>query len=66
MPEFSAWLRPFIVHKVMEKLDWMFLAVYAVVYVVLAAPTVIHLVKSIVPLLQPRARRLLEWRSWGF
>jgi hypothetical protein len=65
VPEFSVWVRPFIVHKAMEKLDWAFLAVYAVVYVVLAAPTVVYLVRSTVPLVKPRARGLLEWRSWG-
>jgi hypothetical protein len=65
VPEFSVWIRPFIVHRQLIPLDFLFLTLYAVVYVVLAAPTVATLVKSIVPACQARLRPLFAWRTWG-
>jgi hypothetical protein len=66
VPEFSAWIRPFIVHRPLALRDFLFLTLFAVVYVVLAAPTCAYLVKSVVPACSARLRPLLEWRTWGF
>ena len=66
VPEFSVWIRPFIVHRPLEKLDYFFLTTYFVIYVVLATPTVIYLAKSVASACKPRVQRLLEWRTWGF
>jgi hypothetical protein len=64
VPEFSVWIRPFIVHRQLIPLDFLFLTLYAVVYVVLAAPVVSYLVKSIGPAWWARLRPLLAWRTW--
>jgi hypothetical protein len=66
VPEFSAWLRPLVVHKVIEKLDWAFLAMYATIYVYLAVPVISQLARAARPHLVSEGRRLMEWRRWSF
>lgn len=65
VPEFSVWIRPFIVHRPLVVIDFLFLTLFAVVYVVLAAPLVAYLVQSVAPAWWARLRPLLAWRTWG-
>jgi hypothetical protein len=66
VPEFSAWLRPFVAHKVMGTIDWVFLAMYAAIYVYLAVPLVSRIARAARPDLVSEGRRLTEWRRWSF
>lgn len=65
VPEFSAWIRPFIVKDPLKSDEIAFLTVYAIVYLYLAVPIVAFLVRSAVPPCKAQMRRLLEWRAWG-
>jgi hypothetical protein len=64
VPEFAAWIRPFVAPRTMETKDWLFLAVYATIYVYLAAPIVAFLVRSLATRSQPYFRRLADFRAW--
>lgn len=66
VPEFAAWIRPFIMSRPLETKDWLFIGVYAAVYVYLAAPVVAFLARSIRPRWVPHVRRIIDWRGWGF
>ncbi len=66
VPEFSAWIRPFVSHAPITALGYAFLGLYTVVYLYLAAPLVSYLVTSMVPRCRPHVERLLAWRAWGF
>jgi hypothetical protein len=65
VPEFSVWIRPFIVHRPLVTIDFLFLTLYAIVYVVLAAPMVAFLARSVGPASWARLRPLLARRTWG-
>jgi hypothetical protein len=66
VPEFSAWIRPFISARPLKKEDFVFLSVYAIVYLYLAVPIAVFLVRSALPRCRSQLQRLLEWRAWGF
>jgi len=66
VPEFAAWIRPFIVSHALEMKERIFLLVYGVVYVYLAAPIVIFLARAAISRCVLHLRRVSEWRAWGF
>jgi hypothetical protein len=66
VPEFAAWIRPFIVVRALKTKDWLFILNFAVVYAYLAAPTAKLLGASIAKVAMPRLRKLLDWRAWSF
>ncbi|MDP9149937.1 MAG: hypothetical protein M3O36_08375, partial [Myxococcota bacterium] len=65
VPEFAAWIRPFIVGRALTKQEWIFAAVYAAVYVYLSAPHFVFLARAIASRGEAAIRRALEWRAWG-
>jgi hypothetical protein len=67
VPEFAAWVRPFIVSPKLTGMQWASLAVYGAVYVWLAAPLALFVVRRAGPALVARLRRgPLAWRAWNF
>jgi len=66
VPEFSAWIRPFISARPLKTVDFIFLGVYAVTYLYLATPIAISLLREAFPRCKAQVQRWLEWRAWGF
>ena len=65
VPEFAAWIRPFVVHRALDTKDLLCLGVYAAVYAYLAAPIVAFVLRSLVTMCEPHVRRTLDWRQWS-
>jgi hypothetical protein len=66
VPEFSAWIRPFVSARPLKHEDYAFLTVYAVVYLYLATPVAIFLVRTALPRCKAEVSRWLDWRAWSF
>jgi hypothetical protein len=66
VPEFSAWIRPFVASRALVPLDFFFLGVYLVVYLYLAAPIAAFLARAALAWCSSRVRRWLDWRAWEF
>jgi hypothetical protein len=64
VPEFAAWIRPFIVSRALTATDWIFISVYVAVYVYLAAPQVAFLTRAMTSRVRGPIVRALDWRAW--
>jgi hypothetical protein len=65
VPEFAAWIRPFVVHTVLETTDRLCLGVYAAVYAYLAVPIVAFVLRSLLATWAPYIRRAIDWKEWN-
>lgn len=65
VPEFAAWIRPFIVVRPLKTKDWLFILNFGAVYAYLAAPIVSYLARTLVPLGMTRLRQTLDWKTWS-
>jgi hypothetical protein len=66
VPEFAAWIRPFIEVRALTTKDWLFILNFACVYGVLAAPIVAFLARSLVSSGVPRLRQVFDRKAWSF
>jgi hypothetical protein len=66
VPEFAAWIRPFVVHTALETKDLLCLGVYAAVYAYLAVPIVAFVLRSLLATSAPYIRRAIDWKAWSF
>jgi hypothetical protein len=66
VPEFSPWIRPFVSARPFKTEDFVFLGVFAVVYLYLAVPIAVFLVRSALPYCKTQVQRWLDWRAWRF
>jgi hypothetical protein len=64
VPEFTAWIRPFIIRRDLRPKDWLFISDYVAVYLYLAVPVAVSLVRTTTPLVWTHVKRALQLSAW--